>query len=193
MKNKISELAATGLIMFMFTGCMKQMSESVIDTNAGVNGGFEITQNEMPVNWQFYTQKTTGKGKFIIELDKKNFKEGKQSLKFSVADCSSEGGRFSPGLAQEIPAKEGDEFTVKFWVKNSESQFLVKINGVNATESDNGINFKSSDNSDDWKQLKFKYTIPKEMNRLRTEINIIKPGNFWIDNFEIEKMESQKK
>jgi len=193
MKNKITELAATGLIMFMFTGCMKQMSESIIDTNAGVNGGFEITQNEMPVNWQFYTQKTTGKGKFIIELDKKNFKEGKQSIKFSVADCSSEGGRFSPGLAQEIPANEGDEFTVKFWVKNSESQFLVKINGINATESDNGINFKSNENSDDWKQLKFKYTIPKEMNRLRIEINIIKQGNFWIDNFEIEKMESQKK
>lgn len=192
MKNMTTELAFAGLIMFMFTGCMKQMSESVIDTNAGVNGGFEITQNEMPVNWQFYTQKTTGKGNFVIGLDKKNFKEGKQSLKFSVADCSSEGGRFSPGLAQEIPAKEGDEFTVKFWVKNSECEFLVKINGINATESDNGINFKSGDNSDEWKQLKFKYTIPKEMNRLRIEINIIKPGNFWIDYFEIEKMESQK-
>jgi len=78
----------------------KQMSEKITDKSAGMNGGFEVSKNGIPVNWVMYTPKTVADAKFEIVLDKDVFKEGKQSLRFDVDKCSSIGGWNSPGIYQ---------------------------------------------------------------------------------------------
>ena len=69
------------LLMMISLGC-KQMSEVETDISAGLNGGFETVQNDLPVNWLMYTPKTVPDSNFNIVIDDENFIEGKQSLKF---------------------------------------------------------------------------------------------------------------
>ena len=84
------------------------MSETVVDKAAGMNGSFEVSKSGLPVNWLFYTKKTVPSGDFDILIDTKEFKDGKQSLKFAVRACSETGGRLSPGFCKEFKAKPGD-------------------------------------------------------------------------------------
>lgn len=161
--------------------CMKPMSEVVTDTNSGFNGGFESFTNDLPVNWQCYTAQTTG-GNFKIIADKTNFKEGKQALLFDVTACEAAGGRLSPGIAREIPAKAGQTFTISYWVKSTGNKFKVKINGITETESDKGIEMICNDTLNEWKRFETTYTIPSNMKDLRIEINVLSPGKFWLDD-----------
>ena len=75
-----------------------QMSEQIQDKSAGLNGGFEVSKNGLPVNWLMYTSKTVPNADFEIILDKKDFKEGSQSLRFDVKKCEDIGGWKSPGF-----------------------------------------------------------------------------------------------
>ncbi|MEA1973046.1 MAG: hypothetical protein U9N34_07130 [Candidatus Cloacimonadota bacterium] len=52
------------------------MSEKETDISAGLNGGFEISKNVLPVNWLMYTNKTVSEADFTIELDEDVFIEG---------------------------------------------------------------------------------------------------------------------
>lgn len=174
--------------LFLSTSCTKQLSESIIDENTGTNGSFENVKNNLPINWLVYTPNTTGEGNFGFTYDTKNAKEGKQSLKLNVSACSEKGGWQSPGIAQEIPVKPNEEYKISFWVKNSESTFLIKINCVNATSESKRLTLKSSENISEWKQLEYKYKVPNEMEKLRIEMNVIKPGIFWIDDVKVEKL-----
>ena len=68
------------------------MSEQIRDNSAGINGGFEVSKDGLPVNWLMYTSSTVPKADFEIILDKKDFKEGEQSLRFDVKECEDIGG-----------------------------------------------------------------------------------------------------
>ena len=71
-----------GLVLIL-SGCIR-MSEKETDTSTGLNGGFEVSKNGLPVNWLMYTPNTVPDADFEIELDNVVFKEGKQSLRFDV-------------------------------------------------------------------------------------------------------------
>ena len=88
-------------LALILSGC-NQMSEKETDASAGLNGGFEVSKNGLPVNWLMYTSTTVPNADFKIELDKIIFKEGKQSLRFDVKKCSSDGGWHSPGFTNEF-------------------------------------------------------------------------------------------
>ncbi len=107
--------------LLALTSCMK-MSEKETDESAGLNGGFEVAKNGLPVNWLMYTPNTVPDGEFEIIIDKKVFKEGKQSLRFDVINCSSTGGLHSPGFTNEfseIGKFEGEgTYKLGFWIKN---------------------------------------------------------------------------
>lgn len=175
------------LLAAVLNGC-HPMSESVTDQGAGLNGGFEHTKNELPVNWQLYTGKITGSGDFDLELDRTVFKEGKQSLKYTVRECSGQGGRFSPGMSQEVPARPGEHYRISFWVKNQGTVFNAKISAVNAFKAAEGPSLHEADNMEAWEQFSYDYKIPPEMQALRFEISILKPGTFWIDGISIDKL-----
>ena len=103
----------------LLTGC-QQMSEHVKDDSAGINGGFEVAVQGLPVNWLLYTPNTVPKGQFEIILDKEDFKEGTQSLKFEVQECSPTGGWHSPGFTKQFDIENGSTIKLSFGVKNDQ-------------------------------------------------------------------------
>jgi len=163
------------------------MSRQIRDKTAGMNGSFEITKSGLPVNWLVYTPETVPKGDFDIIIDTTEYKDGNQSLKFLVRECSSVGGWWSPGFCNEYPANPGDIFRISFWIMNNGTEYYAKIGGITATSGNYDTIVRSNEYSDEWKSIEYYYTIPENMNAIRFEMNIIKPGSFWIDDIKIEK------
>lgn len=170
-------------------GCgQNKMSEYIEDKSIGINGSFELEKNNIPVNWIIYSPKTVPSSDFSIILDKTHIKDGKQSLKFSVKKCVNTGGWLSPGLSKELEAKPNEIYKVSFWVKNNKSEFIAKIGGVSAMDGIYTTIIQSNEQVDDWKKIEYTYTIPNKMNAIRFELNITKPGDFWMDDFNITKI-----
>lgn len=180
-------MLSTALLTLTTSACMKEFSETVQDEKAGLNGSFEIGKNGKPVNWLLYTQKTTGSGNFSLMLDQNISKDGKQSLRFDVSECSAEGGWKSPGLSQELKAEPSADYVLRCWVKNQGSEFSIRFNGVSAFEKSDGPELRSAESHQDWQKIELHYKMPENMERLRMELNLLKPGTFWIDGIEIVK------
>lgn len=177
-----------GLSSLVFASCLVTMSETETDTAAGLNGGFETVKNGKPVNWMLNTNATTGEGDFTWSLDTNDVKEGNQSLFCEVKACSDKGGRFSPGIAQEIPAKEGDEFTVSFWMKVEEGRFMVNLFPVSATEQSKGVVLTQHDvTSTEWVHYTYTLKIPSNRNALRMEFTLLSKGRYHLDGVQIQK------
>lgn len=188
LKSKLSFLFP--LCSILILGSCNQMSKQIKDKTAGINGGFEVAKNGMPVNWLMYTPNTVKDADFKIVLDNKVYKEGRQSLRFDVVKCSSIGGRFSPGLTNEFVESgkfEGEgSYKLSFWVKNDGSTFKISAGGVSATKGNMKVLIDEDEQISDWKHLEYQIDIPKD-NWLRLELNVLKPGTFWIDDIQIEK------
>lgn len=170
--------------------CQAQLSESVIDNSIGMNGGFEIVKNGLPVNWLVYTEKTAKQGQFKFSIDDDS-KEGNNSVKFSAVKCSDKGGWYSPGISQEVKVVKGGKYRVTFWVKNMGAEMLVRINSVSAIKKDEGQSLRTSEIKEDWYKYEFVYKVPDNMEKLRVEINLVKPGTVWIDDVKVEKILDQ--
>lgn len=177
---------ATGLALIpTLTSCTWQMSESVMDKTAGFNGNFEVVKNNLPVNWLVYTAKTAKEGNFTITPDAMVVKSGTQSLKFTVQTCSAKGGRFSPGISQEMPAQADKSYRISYWIKNEGAAIRVNITGVTAHKFREGTTQSIAPSTSDWKQYTYTYILPAGMQRVRFEMNVLKPGTCWIDDVQI--------
>lgn len=165
----------------------RKMSERYEDKAAGSNRGFEVEKNGMPANWQLYTAKTTGTGKFTIATDNTTYHTGIRSLKFEVASCSAKGGRFSPGIAQEYDATPG-KYQLSYWVKNNGADYKAQIGGITATRGEPGPADMQKANTSDWTQHTLTYTLPAGMKRVRFEFNVLSAGTLWIDDVELTRM-----
>lgn len=178
------------LVLFALFGCLK-MSEKETDKSAGVNGGFEITKNDLPVNWLMYTPNTVRDGKFKIVLDQSTFKEGKQSLRFDVINCSSTGGLYSPGFTNEfseIGQFEGEGiYKLSFWIKNSGTKFRISAGGVSPHAGEMKVLVESDEQLADWTYFEYKINVPNDRH-LRMELNVLQAGSFWIDDVQINSM-----
>jgi len=73
-------------------GGSTQMSEEIYDKTVGMNGSFEVTESGLPVNWLIYTPETIPTGDYDLIIDTTEYKDGRQSLKFLVRECSPTGG-----------------------------------------------------------------------------------------------------
>ena len=154
-----------------------------------MNGSFEVLESGLPVNWSIYTPKTIPTGDYDLVIDTSEFKEGNQSLKFVVRECSSRGGWHSPGLFQEYKATPGEAYRVSFWVQNDGSEFVIGIEGVSAQSGQGEYTIvKSKETTDAWQQYEHIYTLAEKMNALHFELNILQPGAFWIDDIKIESV-----
>ncbi|HAQ18650.1 MAG TPA: hypothetical protein DCR40_05360 [Prolixibacteraceae bacterium] len=194
MKNSIKKnsffILTLVIMVTVFLNSCDQMSESIIDKSIGTNGSFEHAKNGLPVNWFLYTPKTVQTGSFDIITDTTEFKDGKQSLKFLVRECSAMGGRLSPGFFQEFhETKPGETYKVSFWIKNRGSEFIVKIYGVSDMKGEDGHVLKSKETFDTWRLFEYLYTIPPKV-WIRFEMNILQPGSFWIDDIKIERVKN---
>ena len=165
-------------------GCLP-MHASVTDSSAGLNGGFEIVKDSLPVNWLVYTPATVPSGDYDIVIDTTEFHGGKQSLKFVVRSCSAEGGWRSPGFSRELDVEPGRSYTVGFWVKNDGAEFVAKVGGVSATSGEYATIVRSSDHVGEWTYHERIYRVRAGFGKLRIEVNVLRPGTFWIDDVTI--------
>ena len=188
-KSKIQLTCIIGLTILL-TAC-NQMSEQIRDNSAGLNGGFEASKNGLPVNWLMYTSNTVPNADFKIILDNKDFKEGKQSLRFDVKECEDIGGWHSPGFTNEffeVGRYNGQaRYKLSFWIKNNGSKFIITAGGVESKGGDMRTLIEGDEDINDWKKLEYEIEVPKER-WLRMQLNIMQPGTFWIDDINIEKL-----
>ena len=119
-------------------------------------------------------------------MDTADFKDGKQSLKFLVRDCSPVGGRLSPGFANEMEAVPGQAYTISFWIKNEGAEFVAKIGGVAPTTSEIKTIIQSKETINTWRKIEHTFTIPQKYSSMRFELNILQLGVFWVDDIKIE-------
>ena len=192
-KNGINIKPHYALILgfvLILAGCY-QASEKETNSSVGLNGGFEVFKNGLPVNWIIYSPKTVSEADFEIVLDNEVYKEGKQSLRFDVVECSSNGGRFSPGFTNEFfesgKFKGEDSYKLSFWVKNEGSTFKISAGDVSDMKGNMTTLIEEKEQISDWKLLEYHIDIPKDR-WLRMELNILQPGTFWIDDIKIEKL-----
>jgi len=183
MKTKICAWIAVAALGA--AGC-QEMSEQVVDRSAGTNGGFEHTRSGLPVNWLVYSPKTIPTGSYKLGFDKKDFKEGKQSLRFAVDKCSSDGGWHSPGFCQEFPATPGTTYAIRFWIKSRGCKWTSSMGGVSAKTGDFVKVDSTAVAQGSWQRVERKYKVPLRYDRLRFELSIRSPGTLWIDDVRIE-------
>lgn len=172
--------------LFIVVGC-QQFNENETNESAGLNGGFEISSNNLPVNWLMYTPNTVPNAEFEIILDKTDFKEGTQSLRFDVNSCSSTGGWHSPGFANQFPDIGDGIYKLSFWIKNRGTKFQVSAGGVAPNEGNMRTLIKSDQQLEEWTFYEYTINVPKER-QLRMQLNILEPGIFWIDDVQIRKI-----
>ena len=192
MKTPISKISAVRLMvvgLILLSGCTR-MSKEIRDKTAGMNGSFEIAKSGLPVNWLVYTPTTVPTGDFDIIIDTTEYKDGKQSLKFLVRECSPVGGWWSPGFCNEYQALPGEIYRISFWIKNHESEFLIRIGGVSVSKGEYDTIVNSDETINDWQLFEYYYTIPEKMKAIRFEMNILHPGTFWIDDIKIVRADA---
>ena len=182
---KFQLLLLLGIILIV--SGFKQYSLQEVDKSAGLNGGFEVSKNNLPVNWLMYTPKTVPDADFVIVLDKNIYKEGKQSLKFDVKKCTSIGGWCSPGFTNEFFEVREGSYKLSFWIKNEGSTFKISAGGVSVKKGDMTTLIEEKKQIIEWKRLEYQIDVPKDR-WLRMELNILQPGTFWIDDIKIEKI-----
>lgn len=177
------------LSIVITAGC-GPLSELEEDPSTGVNGGFEISRNGLPVNWLMYTPNTVTDADFQIVLDKVVYKEGTQSLRFDVKRCAARGGGWhSPGFTNEFFENGKGRFGVgryrfSCWIRNSGTTYCINAGGVSAKQGDMHTLVETNERSDCWKRLEYEIDVPEGC-WLRLELNILQSGTLWIDDIRI--------
>jgi hypothetical protein len=172
------------LMGFAVVSCT-EMSIMIEDENAGFNGSFETTEDGIPVNWMIYAPQTVPDADFDISLDETDAYDGKVALHFDIRECVDTGGRYSPGIAKEIETIPGAWYSVRLMVKNDGSLFRVNVGGVSEHGGEMKT-FATSDNTyNEWTLLAYDYYAPPEHQKLRFELSLLQPGQFWVDDISI--------
>lgn len=160
------------------------------DKAAGYNGGFEVVKKGLPVNWLFTAESNQLYSDFEVISDSLDFREGKRSVRFSVKKCSEEGGWKSPGLANEFYGTGKfmgpGEYRVSLWVKSKKSTARFTVSSASPGNIYSRLVWEII-NATEWKQLEYKVKL-SEGNWLRVELEILKPGEFWVDDIQISKL-----
>lgn len=178
--------AKTFLVVLVLCGLAACKSEEKKNDEVGFNGGFEVFEGGLPVNWIVYSNKTTGEGDFDIIKDSIDHAEGKASLKFVVRSCSGKPGRFSPGFTREIKAEQGSTYKVSFKAKSNGCHWRLNVSGVNAFNGSEIKEISGTDTLQGWQSYECDYTIPEKMERLRLELNVLSAGELNIDDVKVD-------
>lgn len=162
------------------------MSETRQDLTAGLNGGFEVFQDGLPVNWQVYSPKTVPDAEFSLRPDTIEKREGRQSIRFDVDHCRSLGGRLSPGLATELPVTPGEMITVSFWMKQT-GVLSIRSGAVSAHEGRVSEKIRQKGSSNQWARYTVTDSIPEPFTTYRFELSVLEPGTVYFDDFRMEQ------
>lgn len=193
-KRLFSAFLATGLLV-IYVACA---SEIETDKKAGMNGSFEVVKSGRPVNWYFerlaesLEPSDKADNNFSIISDIEDYKDGHRSLKFDVKKCSDIGGNKSPGIFQEFEAEPGADYKVSFWMKNKQAGYKATVSAITLKGGSKEENKPSvvAGNEDitEWRQYSVVQHIPSDLDRLRFELSVVKPGVLQLDDIRIEKL-----
>ena len=154
---------------------------------AGMNGGFEKTRPDLPVNWAFYGSKAYKNQQYQILLDRNEYTEGTQSLCFDVDTIQNT--RYiwkNPGLLQTYRAIPGESYRIRFTYRNNGCHFRASIGSEKSRGAHQETLKETKESTLTWKTVEYSYTVPEEYRTIRFELSILSPGQFWIDDIRIE-------
>ncbi len=172
-------------------GCTK-FSIREKDDSVGFNGGFETAKSGLPVNWYLYHPPIKN-GDVEIALDTRDAHEGNQSLKFVVQRADSRGGWTTAGLFQVVPAKAKRSYKVSFWLKNqgcTTSLLVISEKPKVGPPANRKVLGEEETGTNTWRQFEYVYTVPETYDNIRFELDVVKPGTFWIDDVRIEEVQT---
>lgn len=188
------------IILFAFQSCIS--NREIKDQSAGMNGGFEIVRNQLPVNWYFTRYKETIEqndrsiNDFDVISDSNDVKEGNRALKFVIRKCSDKGVFQSPGLFEEFEVKSGANYRMSFWVKNKGVNFKVDISAITlkggSKEPNEVKSISSKEDITEWKQYVIEKHIPSDLDRIRIDLTLLSPGIFQIDDVQLHEIMSNE-
>lgn len=163
------------------------LSQRAADEAAGLNGGFEVVREGLPVAWNVYTPQTVPDARFVLALDEEQRHEGLRALRFDVEKCSGEAGWRSPGLTREIAIVPGATYDVSFWVRSEGARWSADVGGVAAKTG--ALEQLESAQADDgrWARVERRVTVPEDFERLRFQFNVRSPGRLWLDDVRVER------
>jgi len=186
-------MAAIPLVWLVYSGTSRYVTKQFV----GVNGGFEIEKDGLPVNWGAYTPEGAKSS-----LDTAEHVEGKQSLKIVVDRV----GERSPTLGLILDPVKTRPHKVSFWLKNQGCTIDVSIQGtvchdlwapseaevrdVAAHPPIKKTLSNEETGADTWRQFEYIYDVPKTDGSIYLILFIKTPGTLWIDDVRIE--EAQK-
>lgn len=161
-------------------GCAKSQVE--VDPAAGLNGGFEVARDGVPVNWQRYDPDDA---LFSATLDPTERTEGDVSLRFDVQACGGEPGWHSPGVAQEWPVTPGT-WEVSADVRRADgATWRLSTGSVDAGSGAHQAVDSADMAQDTWVTATRTVDVPPGHDRVRVELIVLSPGRVWVDNVRI--------
>ncbi|MFA7332546.1 MAG: hypothetical protein WC326_15870 [Candidatus Delongbacteria bacterium] len=176
------------LILLGFGGCFEN---SRIARNVGVdhNGGFELGSPGKPINWNVYHKGLRGK-KAEMQLDREDFREGAQSLKFVVTSCGSKASGECPGVFQEVDVEPNSMYRVSYWLKNNQCRFNVNVNSIKEGAPRQGVQVLSEAGvGEEWAEYSSLCSTKDGETQIRFELNITGPGILWLDGVALQEVE----
>lgn len=184
-------MVAAPLVSLVYSGMSRYMTRQFV----GVNGGFEIEKDGIPVNWGVYTPEGTKSS-----LDTAEHVEGKQSLKIVVDGV----GERLPTLNHILDPVKTRPHKVSFWLKNQGCTIDVSIRGTvchdlwapsEAEVRDLAAHppiAKTLSNEETgagtWRQFEYIYDVPKTDGSIHFILSMKTPGTLWIDDVRIEEV-----
>ena len=158
--------ACAGLAFAGCCGGCRPLSKSASEPSAGLNGGFEVVREGLPVQWSVYSPETVPGAAFRIEFDEAERREGLQALRFDVAACGDEGGWRSPGIARELEVEPGATYAVSFQIKSESCRWSAAWGGVDAKTGELERTDTSPCEEGDWRLVEARYRVPERYERL---------------------------
>ena len=189
--KSIFSIVKTGFALIIttliFSGCLSQLMGEK-DSSAGFNGSFEKTLHHLPLNWDICAADSYKK-KFDFNFDSINFKDGKQSLKFTVneVDTTNQIITGKPGLFRIINVNGGEDYKVSCWIKNNGCKYRIYISSL-GKEINTADLPQPEAISNEWVYCQYIYSVPVTYTNIRFVLNILSPGEFWIDDIKIDKI-----
>jgi hypothetical protein len=166
------------------------MSRTRSDPEAGFNGSFEVMRSGYPANWSVY-HKPLDDEVAVLSADTGAAMDGRQSLRFTVADPLQYRGWRTPGLFQQVPAEPGVTYSVTLWVNAPQGKHHVAIGCFEEGVSKHERISRDVGPTAAWEQFTYALTIPEGGSSLRFEFGALGPGDIWLDDVRIEAVPPQ--
>ena len=186
-KVPFNVIVAMACMALQSSGCQAP-TEHRSDASAGLNGGFEVARDGMPVNWLLYLPAAREDAQSHMTLDTVVFKEGRQSLKFEVQSITDRRPGFTNEFSDIGRFRGPAQYRVTFWAMNDGTAFVMSSGPVSATTGDMRAVVESDLRLDEWTEFHFTVNVPKDK-WLRLQLLLLSPGSFWIDDVRIERVD----